>query len=195
MRARSDEGHKRVVARGFGRAEPGRGQQEPRVLGRVTDVERSREHAAQHRRRRSGRGDRPRRRRADLHFWKGRTPTRSTSLSTSDGGQIRTSAALNHEEKSSYSVAVRVTDGRGGTDAVNVTIRVTDVDGEAPATPFAPTVTAVSSTSLSGELGSARQPGAAHHRLRLPVPGAVGLCVDGGHQHDDHGRRRSRLMD
>ena len=69
-------------------------------------------------------------------------------LSTSDGGQIRTSAALNHEEKASYSVTVRVRDGRGGTDAVNLTIRVTDVDGEAPDTPFAPTVTAISSTSL-----------------------------------------------
>ena len=69
-------------------------------------------------------------------------------LSTSDGGQIRTSAALNHEEKSSYSVTVRVRDGRGGTDAANVTIRVTDVDNEAPDTPFAPTVTAVSSTRL-----------------------------------------------
>ena len=69
-------------------------------------------------------------------------------LSTSDGGQIRTSASLNHEAKSSYSVTVRVKDGRGGTDAVNVTINVTDVDGEAPGTPFAPTVTTVSSTSL-----------------------------------------------
>ena len=69
-------------------------------------------------------------------------------LSTSDGGQIRTSAPLNHEEKSSYAVTVRVTDGRGGTDAANLTIRVTDVDGEAPDTPFAPTVTAVSSTRL-----------------------------------------------
>ena len=69
-------------------------------------------------------------------------------LSTSDGGQIRTSAELNFEEKSSYSVTVRVADGRGGTDAANVTIRVTDVDGEAPATPLGPTVTPVSSTSL-----------------------------------------------
>ena len=69
-------------------------------------------------------------------------------LSTSDGGQIRTSTELNHEEKSSYSVTVRVADGRGGTDAVNVTIRVTDVDGEAPGTPLEPTVTPVSSTSL-----------------------------------------------
>ena len=68
--------------------------------------------------------------------------------STSDGGQIRTSAALNFEEKASYAVTVRVTDGRGGTDAVNTTIRVTDVDNEAPDTPFAPRVTAVSSTRL-----------------------------------------------
>ena len=69
-------------------------------------------------------------------------------LSTAGGGQIRTSAELNHEEKQSYSVTVRVIDGRGGSDAVNVTIRVTDVDGEAPDTPTEPTVTAASSTSL-----------------------------------------------
>ena len=69
-------------------------------------------------------------------------------LSTSDGGQLRTSAALNHEDKSRYSVTVRVTDGRGGTDAANLTINVTDVNSEAPDTPFAPRVTAVSSTRL-----------------------------------------------
>ena len=69
-------------------------------------------------------------------------------IATSGAGQIQTKAELNHEEKASYSVAVRARDGRGGTDAVNVTIRVTDVDNEAPDTPFAPTVTAVSSTSL-----------------------------------------------
>ncbi len=69
-------------------------------------------------------------------------------VATSGGGQLRTSAPLNFEEKARYSVAVRVRDGRGGTDAVNVTINVTDVDTEAPDTPFAPTVAAVSSTSL-----------------------------------------------
>ena len=69
-------------------------------------------------------------------------------LSTGSGGQIQTSAALNHEAKSSYSVTVRVRDSRGGTSTANVTIRVTDVDGEAPGTPIAPTVTAASSTSL-----------------------------------------------
>ena len=70
-------------------------------------------------------------------------------LSTGGGAQIQTSAALNHEDKSSYAVTVRVRDGRGGTDAANVTIRVTDVDGEAPDTPLVPTVTGASSTSLS----------------------------------------------
>ena len=69
-------------------------------------------------------------------------------IATNGAGQIQTKAALNHEQKSSYSVAVRVRDGRGGTDAVNVTIRVTDVD-EVPDTPFAPTVTTASSASLS----------------------------------------------
>ena len=91
-------------------------------------------------------------------------------LSTSDGGQIRTSAALNHEEKSSYSVTVRVRDGRGGTDAVNLTIRVTDVDNEAPDTPFAPTVTAVSSTRLQVSWEAPANTGPPHHRLRLQVP-------------------------
>lgn len=67
---------------------------------------------------------------------------------TNGAGQIQTKAELNFERKSSYSVAVRARDGRGGTDAVNVTIRVTDVNTEAPDTPFAPTVTAISSTSL-----------------------------------------------
>ena len=62
-------------------------------------------------------------------------------------GQIRTSAALNHEEKSRYSVTVRARDGRGGTSTAGVTINITDVV-EPPATPLSPTVTAVSSTSL-----------------------------------------------
>lgn len=69
-------------------------------------------------------------------------------VSTGDGGQVRTVAALNHEEKARYSVTVRVTDGRGGSDAVTVTITVTDEPDEAPSAPDAPTVTTVSSTSL-----------------------------------------------
>jgi len=69
-------------------------------------------------------------------------------IATNSAGQIQTKAALNFEEKARYSVAVRVRDGRGGTDAVNVTINVTDDNTEAPDTPFAPTVTALSSTSV-----------------------------------------------
>ena len=69
-------------------------------------------------------------------------------LSTGSGGQIQTSADLNHEAKSSYSVTVRVIDGRGGNNTAGVTINVTDVDGEAPGIPVAPDVTAASSTSL-----------------------------------------------
>ena len=107
-------------------------------------------------------------------------------LSTSDGGQIRTSAALNHEEKASYSVTVRVRDGRGGADAANVTIRVTDVDNEAPDTPFAPTVTAVSSTRLqvSWEAPGNTGPPITDYDYRYREPRRV---LDRGDEHDDHG--------
>ena len=78
----------------------------------------------------------------------GRDAASFSILSTGTGGQIQTSAALNHEKKSSHSVTVRVTDGRGGSNTATITITVTDVNGEAPDIPFAPTVTAVSSTSI-----------------------------------------------
>ena len=110
-------------------------------------------------------------------------------LSTSDGGQIRTSAALNFEDKSRYSVTVRVTDGRGGTDAANITINVTDVDGEAPDTPFAPDGDCGIEHETAGELGRARQPGSAHYRLRLPLPGAFGN-LDRGLQYQYHRENR-----
>ena len=100
-------------------------------------------------------------------------------LSTSDGGQIRTSTALNHEEKSSYSVTVRVRDGRGGTDAVNITIRVTDVDNEAPDTPFAPTVTAVSSSRLqvTWEMPANQGPPITDYDYRYREPGGSWTAV------------------
>ena len=76
--------------------------------------------------------------------------TDATSFTIDAGsGQIRATAALDHEQKSSYSVTVRATDTRGGSATVGVTITVTDVDGEAPATPAAPTVAAASGTSLA----------------------------------------------
>ena len=43
-------------------------------------------------------------------------------------GQLRTSAALDYETKTSYTVTITVSDGNDGTDAITVTINVTDVD-------------------------------------------------------------------
>ena len=47
-------------------------------------------------------------------------------LSTS--GQLQTRAALDYETKTFYSVTASVSDGKGGTDSITVTINVTDVD-------------------------------------------------------------------
>ena len=108
-------------------------------------------------------------------------------IATNGAGQIQTKAALNHEEKASYSVAVRARDGRGGTDAVNVTIRVTDVDNEAPDTPFAPTVTALSSTSLQVSWDAPANTGPPITDYDYRYRGTDGLRVDRGHEHDDQG--------
>ncbi len=73
-----------------------------------------------------------------------------TSSRTETGGQIKTSASLNFEAKTRYSVTVNVSDGRGGSDSIEVTINVTDVN-EPPGRPSAPTVTANGETSLNVE--------------------------------------------
>ena len=57
-------------------------------------------------------------------------------------GQLRTSAALDYESDTSYSVTVSVSDGNGGSDGIDVTINVTNVNE-------APSFTAGSSTSVS----------------------------------------------
>ncbi|RKU09126.1 hypothetical protein C6503_21535, partial [Candidatus Poribacteria bacterium] len=46
----------------------------------------------------------------------------------STSGQLQTSAALDYEKKKSYSVRVSVSDGKGGTDSITVTINVTNVN-------------------------------------------------------------------
>ena len=46
-------------------------------------------------------------------------------------GQLRTHAALDHETKASYTLTVKADDGRGGTDTIEVTVKVTLAD-EAP---------------------------------------------------------------
>ena len=58
-------------------------------------------------------------------------------------GQIttKTGVTYNHEAKPSYSVMVKAEDVRRGSATIQVTITITDVDGEAPEAPVAPTVT------------------------------------------------------
>ena len=64
-------------------------------------------------------------------------------------GQIQTRGALNFEDKASHSVTVKADDSNGGVARLAVTIRVTDVSGEAPLKPGVPTVVSASSTSLT----------------------------------------------
>ena len=68
----------------------------------------------------------------------------------SSNGQIRTRSGTNYdrESDSSYSVTVRASDGRGGSDTIAVAINVTDVE-EKPLAPDPPTVSAVSGNTTS----------------------------------------------
>ena len=43
-------------------------------------------------------------------------------------GQLQTSAALNYEDKNTYTVTATASDNKGGTDSIDVTINVTDVN-------------------------------------------------------------------
>ena len=56
------------------------------------------------------------------------TDAESFRISDSSTGQLRTSAALNYRTKNSYSVTISVSDGNEGTDSINVTIYVTDIN-------------------------------------------------------------------
>ena len=78
-------------------------------------------------------------------------------------GQIQTLAGVDYNyeaTKNSYSVTVRATDDRGGSDTVAVTIAITDsgVD-EPPEAPDTPTVAAASSTSLDVSWTAPENPG------------------------------------
>ena len=61
----------------------------------------------------------------------------------STSGQLQTSASLDYETKSSYSVTVTVYDGNSGADRITVTINVTDVAGSSAA----PTIQAIPATT------------------------------------------------
>ncbi len=61
-----------------------------------------------------------------LTYSLGGTDEASFSI-VSTSGQLRTKATLDFESKSSYEVTVSVSDGKGGSDSITVTINVTDV--------------------------------------------------------------------
>ena len=69
---------------------------------------------------------------------------------TLDVDQLQTVAgiAYDYEEKNSYEVTVRVQDGQGGSNTIEVAIDLIDQQ-EPPETPAAPSVSAASSTSLA----------------------------------------------
>ena len=62
------------------------------------------------------------------YTWGGKTEDALSFSVNSSTGQLRTSAPLNFETKTSYAITVSVSDGNGGADSINVTINVTDVD-------------------------------------------------------------------
>ncbi len=66
-----------------------------------------------------------------LTYSLGGTDAASFSI-VSTSGQLQTSAALDYETKTSYSVTVSVSDGKGGSDSIDVTINVTDVNETGP---------------------------------------------------------------
>ena len=82
-----------------------------------------------------------------LRYLLGGTDQSSFAL---DGNQLQTRASetYDYEEKNSYEVTVRVEDGQGGSNTIEVTINLTDQQ-EPPETPAAPDVSAASSTSLA----------------------------------------------
>ena len=62
-----------------------------------------------------------------LTYTLGGTDATAFSMDTTNG-QLRTSAALDYETKTAYTVTITVSDGNDGTDEITVTINVTDVD-------------------------------------------------------------------
>ena len=88
-------------------------------------------------------------------------------------GQIQTSAALDHEARSSYSVTVRADDGKGGTDTIGVTIRVTDVN-EPPTVNGRDELTLSENDETFGESYSASDPEGVASTFAWSVAGTDG---------------------
>ena len=77
------------------------------------------------------------------------TDAASFTVDASDGQlQTRSGETWDFEEKNRYEVTVRVEDGQGGSNTIEVTINLVD-ETEPPGDPAAPSVSAASSTSLT----------------------------------------------
>ena len=70
-------------------------------------------------------------------------------------GQLQTSAALDYETKSSYTVTVSVSDGKGGTDSITVTINVTSDNAPVFADGTTTTRSVAENTAANTNIGSA----------------------------------------
>ena len=87
-----------------------------------------------------------------LTYTLGGTDAASFSIDGTNG-QLQTSAALDYETKTSYSVIVSVSDDNGGSDSITVTINITDVnENRAPVfTDGSSTTRAVAENTGSGQ--------------------------------------------
>ncbi len=83
-----------------------------------------------------------------LEYTLGGTDAGSFSI-VSTTGQLQTNAALDYENKKSYEVNVSVSDGKGGTDIITVTISITNDTSDDPTTQ--PKVTVIPQTDPVSE--------------------------------------------
>ena len=84
--------------------------------------------------------------------------------------QTLSGETYDYEEKNRYEVTVRVEDGQGGSNTIEVTINLTDVR-EPPETPDPPSVSAASSISLTVTWDEPTNTGPDIRRLRCAVSG------------------------
>ena len=78
----------------------------------------------------------------------------ASAFSIDDDGQLKTSAPLNHEVKSSYTVTITVSDG-GLTDTINVTISVTDANDAPVFNKELPTTLSIAENTAAANIGDA----------------------------------------
>ena len=100
----------------------------------------------------------------------------------SGSGQLRTRAALNYEDRTTYAVTVAVSDGQGGSARQAVTLSVTDVD-EPPPAPGTPVVTGASLTKLTVRWTApppAGGPPVSGYDLQVRIAGSGAAFADAG---------------